>query len=73
MEPHNLKEGLDFIDEERQGASQVTTLGRQLFLGRWKVLTVSYTDALSVGPYSYLIVDASPHSEIVPFQDELDF
>jgi hypothetical protein len=37
--------------------SQVATLGRQLFLGRWKVLTVCYTDALSVGPYSYLIVD----------------
>ena len=43
--------------------SQVVTLGRQLFPGRSKVLTVSYTDALSVGPYSFLIVDASPHSE----------
>jgi hypothetical protein len=43
--------------------SQVATLGHQLFPGRSKVLTVSYTDALSVGPYSYLIVDAFPHSE----------
>jgi hypothetical protein len=43
--------------------SQVATLGRQLFLGYSKVSTVCYTDALSVGPYSYLIVDASPHSE----------
>jgi hypothetical protein len=40
--------------------SQVATLGHQLFPGRSKVLTVSYTDALSVGPYSYLIVDAFP-------------
>jgi len=51
------------IDEERQSVSQVATLERQLFPGRSKVLTVSYTDAVSVGPYSYLIVDASPHSE----------
>ena len=43
--------------------SQVATLGRQLFPGRSKVLTVSYTDALSVGPYSFLIIYASPHSE----------
>jgi hypothetical protein len=56
MVPYNMKDGLDFwhgteyhqhgIDEERQGASQVATLGRQLFLGRWKVLTVSYTDVI---------------------------
>ena len=46
------------IDEERQGASQVATLGRQLFLGRWKVLTL-----VTLLPYSYLIVDASSHSE----------
>ena len=43
--------------------SQVGTLGRQLFPGCSKASTVSYTDALSVGPYSYLIMDASPHSE----------
>ena len=43
--------------------SQVSTLRRQLFPGRSKVLTVSYSDILLVGPYSYLIVDAFPHSE----------
>jgi hypothetical protein len=47
----------------RSDVSQVATLGRQLFPGCSKVSTVCYTDALSVGPYSYLIVDASSHSE----------
>lgn len=43
--------------------SQVATLGRQLFPGRSKVLTLSYADALGISQYSYLVLDMSPHSE----------
>ena len=43
-------------------ASQIATLGRQLFPGRSKLLTEAYTDATSK-PYGYLAVDMSPHSD----------
>ena len=43
-------------------ASQISTLGRQLFPGRSKILTEAYSDATSK-PYGYLVVDMSPHSD----------
>lgn len=42
--------------------SQVVTLGRQLYPGRWKILMESFKDANST-PYGYLIVDLSPVSD----------
>lgn len=41
-------------------ASQIATLGRQLFPGRSKILTEAYTDAVTSTPYGYLM---SVHSE----------
>jgi hypothetical protein len=43
-------------------ASQVCTLGRQLFPGRGRLLTEAYTDATRE-PYGYLLVDTSPHAK----------
>lgn len=43
-------------------ASQIATLGRQLFPGRSKILMESYRDA-TFDPFGYLVVDMSPHSE----------
>jgi hypothetical protein len=40
---------------------RVATLGRQLFPGRSKILTVAYADATSI-LYGYLVVNMSPHS-----------
>jgi hypothetical protein len=42
--------------------SQVTTMGRQLFPWRSKILTSAFADATSL-PFGYLVVDMSPHSE----------
>jgi hypothetical protein len=41
--------------------SQISTLGKQLFPGRAKLLTQVYEDVMKQ-PYAYLIVDNSPHS-----------
>ena len=41
-------------------ASQITTLGRQLFPGKSKLLTQVYTDVMK-NPYAYLVIDNSPH------------
>jgi hypothetical protein len=41
-------------------ASQITTLGRQLFPGKSKLLTQVYEDVMKK-PYAYLVVDNSPH------------
>ncbi len=43
-------------------ASQISTLGRQLFLCHSSELTCIYRDATTL-PYSYLVVDMSPNSE----------
>ena len=51
--------------------SQRATLGRHIFPGRSKVLSVSYTDALSVGPYSFLIVDAPGEDPIIYIPKDL--
>jgi hypothetical protein len=40
--------------------SQISILGRQLFPGNSKVLTQVYNDVMKK-PYTYLIVDSSPH------------
>ncbi|VDI51874.1 Hypothetical predicted protein [Mytilus galloprovincialis] len=42
--------------------SQIVTLGRQLYPGRWKILMQSFEDATS-NPYGYLIVDLAPNSD----------
>lgn len=42
--------------------SQICTLGRQLFPGKTKAFQSVYDDALS-NPYSYLVIDLSPHSD----------
>lgn len=42
--------------------SQIAILGRQLYPGKWKLLTEAYSDATS-NPYGYLVVDMSPHSD----------
>jgi hypothetical protein len=41
-------------------ASQITTLGRQLFPGKSKLLTQVYTEVMKK-PYAYLVIDNSPH------------
>ena len=43
-------------------ASQITTLGRQLFPGRSRFLVEAYADATKE-PYGYLVVDTSPHAD----------
>ena len=42
--------------------SQISTLGRQLYPGKKKEFQAVYNDALKE-PYSYLVVDTSPHSD----------
>lgn len=42
--------------------SQIVTLGRQLYPGRWKILMKSFSDATS-RDYGYLIVDLAPNSD----------
>lgn len=40
--------------------SLITTIGRQLYPGRGKILVESYTDAISNHEYGYLLCDLSP-------------
>ena len=42
--------------------SQVATLGRQIFPGRFKILTEAYTDAVRI-TFRYLVVDMSVRAE----------
>lgn len=42
--------------------SQIVTLGRHLYPGRWKILMKSFSDATS-RDYGYLIVDLAPNSD----------
>ena len=44
-----------------RGKSQISTLARQLFPGKTKNFLEVYNDALEE-PYSYLLLDISPHS-----------
>lgn len=48
--------------ENVRDVSQVATLGRQIFLGRSKILTEAYTDAVRI-PFRYLVVDMSVRAE----------
>ena len=43
-------------------ASQINTLGRQMFPGRHSVLKEAYEDATKMS-YGYLVIDNSPHCE----------
>ena len=42
--------------------SQVTTLGRQLYPGKSRILTEAYQDCLKE-PFSYLVIDTAPHTD----------
>jgi hypothetical protein len=44
-------------------ASQITTLGRQLFPGKSKLLTQVYEDIMKKS-YAYLVIDNSPHGHL---------
>jgi hypothetical protein len=41
--------------------SQISILGRQMFPGKSKLLSQVYVDVMKL-PYTYLIIDSSPHS-----------
>ncbi len=49
------------IFKSMRDVSQITTLGKQLFPGRSKLLTQVYEDVMRQ-PYNYLVIDNSPHA-----------
>jgi hypothetical protein len=50
------------VFKNARDASQMQTLGKQLYPGNGRILTESYTDATKT-LYGYLVIDTSPHAD----------